>query len=31
MLPVLPPDEVDYFESLTAADAGDVRFVCCGD
>jgi hypothetical protein len=28
---VLPPNEVDYFESLTAAGAGDVMFVCCGD
>jgi hypothetical protein len=26
-LSVLPPDEVDYFESSTAADAGDVRFM----
>ena len=34
-LPVLPPDEVDYFDSSTAAGAGDVKFVniearCCG-
>ena len=34
-MPVLPPDEVDYFESSSAAGAGDVRFVniearCCG-
>jgi hypothetical protein len=26
-LPVLPPDEVDYFESSTAAGASDVRFM----
>jgi len=34
---VLPPNEVDYFESSTGAGAGDVMFVniearcCCGD
>jgi hypothetical protein len=26
-LSVLPPDEVDYFESSTAAGSSDVRFV----
>jgi len=34
---VLPPNEVDYFESSTGAGAGDVMFVniearcCCGN